>query len=60
MQVECLSFNFSLSVQGGLKSLSILQKDEEQEAVGGQVIDGSLKKKKYFYLVAGLFALAAG
>jgi hypothetical protein len=38
VQVECLSFNFSMKGEGGLRSLSIIQKDEDQEETGGQVL----------------------
>ena len=36
-KVECLSFNFSLKPNGGVAVLSIVQKDEAGEAVGGEV-----------------------
>ena len=61
MQVECLSFNFSLSVGGAVKSLSIIQKDEEQEAVGGQVSDGSPETRHvetcYRFICSGSWAM---
>ena len=37
-KVECLSFNFSLTPNGGVALLSIVQKDETGEAVGGEVL----------------------
>ena len=36
-KVECLSFNFSMKSNGEVALLSIVQKDEAQEAVGGEV-----------------------
>lgn len=36
-KVECLSFNFSLTPNGEVDLLSIVQKDEAGEAVGGEV-----------------------
>ena len=36
-KVECLSFNFSLTPNGEVALLSIVQKDEAGEAVGGEV-----------------------
>ena len=35
-QVECLNFNFSMQRDGAIKSLSIFQKDNTEEAAGGQ------------------------
>ena len=34
--MECLNFNFSMPRNGGIKSLSIFQKDNTEEAAGGQ------------------------
>ena len=36
-KVECLSFNFSMKPNGGVALLSIVQKDEAGESVGGEV-----------------------
>ena len=36
-KVECLSFNFSMTKNGEVARLSIVQKDEAGEAVGGEV-----------------------
>ena len=36
-KVECLSFNFSMKSNGEVALLSIVQKDEAQESVGGEV-----------------------
>ena len=36
-KVECLSFNFSMQPNGEVALLSIVQKDEAGEAVGGEV-----------------------
>ena len=36
-RVECLSFNFSMKSNGEVALLSIVQKDEAQESVGGEV-----------------------
>ena len=36
-KVECLSFNFSMKPNGGVALLSIVQNDEDGEAVGGEV-----------------------
>lgn len=38
-EVECLSFNYSLKTNGAVSSLAVVQKDEEQETTGGQVVD---------------------
>ena len=34
--MECLNFNFSMQRDGAIKSLSIVQKDNTEEAAGGQ------------------------
>ena len=34
--MECLNFNFSMQRNGAIKSLSIFQKDNTEEASGGQ------------------------